>query len=343
MILTARHHARKWLIPHKSNRPRPHLLRPHGLALVVVAILGIQLSFNLAVTGHPKVLGYASSISAAQLVVLTNQQRTANGLPALSVDARLVNSSDMKAQDMFNNDYWAHNSPNGTTPWYWFGQAGYSYSYAGENLAKDFDTSSGVMDGWMNSPGHRANILSSNYINIGITVMNGTLLGEQTTLVVAHYGAPVAVAAAPTAPAAPAPTATAPRTITPVAVTKVAPPVAAATSPAVAVVTTPAAAPTPAPKLVVTAAQPTVTEAAPSPQNYSLVRPLARTQSWATILTIALLGLLLLVYLFTHMAVWRKGLHRQHRQRYWAVAGVQVSVVITLIIVVVATGWGSVA
>lgn len=337
MIMTARHHARKWLIPHKSNRHRPHLVRPHGLALVAVAILAIQLSFNLAVTGYPKVLGYASSISADQLVALTNQQRAANGLPALTVDSRLVYSSDLKAQDMLNKNYWAHNAPDGTTPWYWFGQAGYSYSYAGENLAKDFDTSSGVMDGWMNSPGHRANILSSHYTNIGITVMNGTLLGAPTTLVVAHYGAPVAVAAAPVAPA---PIAAPTRTATPAPVTRPAPtPVAAATTPA----PVPAPTPVPAPKQVIPTTGQTVTESAPSPQSYSLVRPLARTQTWATILTGALLGLLLVVYLLTHMAVWRKGLHRRHRPRYWAVAGLQLSVIVGLIIVVIATGWGSVA
>jgi len=341
MIMTARHHARKWLIPHKSNRHRPHLVRPHGLALVAVAILAIQLSFNMAVTGHPKVLGYASSISADQLVALTNQQRTANGLPALSVDARLVNSSNMKAQDMFTKDYWAHNSPDGTTPWYWFGQAGYSYSYAGENLAKDFDTSSGVMDGWMASSGHRANILSPNYTNIGITVMNGTLLGAPTTLVVAHYGAPVAAAVAPVAPA---PTAAPTRTVKPALVPQQAAPapVATVTATTPAPVPAPAPAPVPAPKQVIATTGQTVTESAPSPQNYSLVRPLARTQSWATILTIALLGLLLLVYLFTHMAVWRKGLHRRHRPRYWAVAGLQLSVIVGLIIVVVAAGWGRV-
>ena len=154
---------------------------------------------------------------------------------------------------------------------------GYSYSYAGENLAKDFDTSSGVVDGWMSSAGHRANVLNVNYTNIGITVMNGTLLGAQTTLVVAHYGAPVTVAAAPVAPA-PTPT----RTVTQAPVAKPAPaptPVVVATVPTP--VAAPAPAPAPAPKpIVVVAAVQSVTESAPSPQNYSLVRPLARTQSW---------------------------------------------------------------
>jgi hypothetical protein len=96
----------------------------------------------------------------------------------------------MKATDMFAKDYWAHVSPDGTTPWVWIRKAGYNYLYAGENLARGFDTSASVVNAWMNSPEHRANLLSSNYTDIGFAVQSGTLTGTETTLVVQEFGSP---------------------------------------------------------------------------------------------------------------------------------------------------------
>jgi hypothetical protein len=94
-----------------------------------------------------------------------------------------------KAQDMFAKNYWAHYAPDGsTTPWKFILAAGYVYKYAGENLAKDFDTSTSVMSAWMASAGHRANIVSKNYKDIGMVAVSGTLSGEETTLVVQMLG-----------------------------------------------------------------------------------------------------------------------------------------------------------
>jgi len=91
---------------------------------------------------------------------------------------------------MFDDNYWAHVSPSGREPWDFFDQQNYTYIYAGENLAKNFATSSGVIEGWMNSQGHRENLLNDNYTEIGIAAVNGQLEGEDTTLVVALYGRP---------------------------------------------------------------------------------------------------------------------------------------------------------
>lgn len=151
-----------------------------------------------------KVLAYASEMSRGGLLSGTNAARSANGLTPLSLHSQLNSSAQAKAQDMANKDYWAHVSPDGTEPWYFFDQAGYSYVRAGENLAYGFMTSQGVIDGWMNSASHRANVLGD-YYDVGFGIVNTPNYqgsGEQT-IVVAHYGTQ---AMAPAPPPAAAPT-----------------------------------------------------------------------------------------------------------------------------------------
>jgi len=88
---------------------------------------------------------------------------------------------------MITNNYWVHYAPDGTTPWLFIVSSGYQYKTAGENLAKGFDTSSGVVAGWMESPTHKANVLGD-YTDVGFAVTNGILMGSETTLIVAMYG-----------------------------------------------------------------------------------------------------------------------------------------------------------
>jgi uncharacterized protein YkwD len=102
---------------------------------------------------------------------------------------------------MFTNQYWAHTSPQGKEPWDFIRIAGYTYQAAGENLARDFMGTGEMMDAWMNSPTHRANIVSSRYQEIGIAVVNGNLDGTDTTLVVQMFGRPREAAQPAVAPA----------------------------------------------------------------------------------------------------------------------------------------------
>jgi hypothetical protein len=92
---------------------------------------------------------------------------------------------------MFTNNYWAHNSPQGKTPWTFFDAVDYKYSTAGENLAKDFYNTDSLVKAWMNSPTHKENIINTKYKEIGIAVVNGTLGDIKTTLVVQHFGTPL--------------------------------------------------------------------------------------------------------------------------------------------------------
>jgi hypothetical protein len=152
----------------------------------------------------PDVLGYATDIHVEQLLADTNAERIAAGLQPLTLNSSLSEAAARKAQDMFAKNYWAHNSPTGSTPWDFITGAGYHYVVAGENLAKNFSTSNAVVAAWKASPSHWANIIKPSYKEIGFAVVNGKLNGEETTLVVQMFGTSAsAIAAKPVPVAAP--------------------------------------------------------------------------------------------------------------------------------------------
>jgi uncharacterized protein YkwD len=182
-------HLQALFIPHPRNNHRPFLIRHYSLYAFLFLFVAVQFAANVS-NGAGKVLGYATSIDASQVISLTNNQRAAAGLSALKENSLLSKAAGLKANDMFEKDYWAHFAPDGTSPWYFFGLVGYQYVWAGENLAKDFSTSQGVVNAWMGSAGHKANILNSNFSEIGLAVVNGNLSGEDTTLVVQLFGKP---------------------------------------------------------------------------------------------------------------------------------------------------------
>jgi len=183
------------LVPHKGNHYRPHLVRLHGITAVLVFAVFMQLAYGLFTSGRLEVLGRVSDISSAELLADTNTERVKDSLPSLKINDELSKAAFLKAQDMFANNYWAHTSPTGVTPWKWLGDSGYNYDVAGENLAKNYPTSQATVDAWMNSETHRANILNGKYQDIGFAVVDGMIDGRNTTLVVAYYGAPATVAA----------------------------------------------------------------------------------------------------------------------------------------------------
>jgi len=99
---------------------------------------------------------------------LVNQERAKSGLPALTLSTTLSNGARMKSQDMHDEGYFDHNSPKYGTPFAMMSSLGISYTAAGENIAKGYATAEAVMTAWMNSSGHRANILSSDFTSIGV-------------------------------------------------------------------------------------------------------------------------------------------------------------------------------
>lgn len=112
-----------------------------------------------------------------QVVELVNKERAAAGLPALKMNTKLAGVAEKKAEDLRDKNYFDHQSPTYGSPFDMMKQFGITYSTAGENIAKGQETPSEVMNGWMNSPGHRANILNADYTEIGVgyvTDSNGT-------------------------------------------------------------------------------------------------------------------------------------------------------------------------
>jgi hypothetical protein len=175
-------------LPHPEGEHRALLIHRPALTFYILLLSAFYLFINVYKVSAPGVLGFASNIYADKIVELTNSERQQNGLSALRLDPRLSAAAQQKAEDMFNDDYWAHIAPDGTTPWAFITSSGYRYVYAGENLAKDFQSSDDVIRAWMNSPSHRKNILNDKYQDIGVAVVNGELNGYETTLVVQMFG-----------------------------------------------------------------------------------------------------------------------------------------------------------
>ncbi|NWL86675.1 SCP-like extracellular [Paenibacillus sp. 79R4] len=115
---------------------------------------------------------------AEQVVNLVNQERSKAGLKPLTVQDNLTKVAVAKAADMRQNNYFDHQSPTYGSPFDMMKQFGVSYSYAGENIAKGQRTPAEVMNAWMNSEGHRQNIMSPNFTKIGVAYDNGYWVQE---------------------------------------------------------------------------------------------------------------------------------------------------------------------
>ncbi len=121
----------------------------------------------------------------------TNVQRQKEGLPALTENQQLNRAAMAKAKDMFQAQYFEHISPIGKGPGDLAEEAGYMYVAVGENLALgNFKNDAELVQAWMDSPGHRANILSSRYMEIGVAVLKGEFEGRTTWLAVQEFGKP---------------------------------------------------------------------------------------------------------------------------------------------------------
>ena len=103
-----------------------------------------------------------------EVIRLVNEIRVQNGLKPLTYDWELSRVARFKSQDMKDNRYFAHNSPVYGTPFQMIRNFGISFRSAGENIAKGYATPQAVVNSWMNSSGHRANILNANYTKIGV-------------------------------------------------------------------------------------------------------------------------------------------------------------------------------
>lgn len=154
----------------------------------VIFIFVFKVLFFIVFVNFPNSIFFAN-ITKSTLVNMLNQSRHSVGVGMLSQNSLLDKAAEMKANDMIENKYFSHISPTGTTPWFWFLQAGYNYKYAGENLAIGFYDSKGVFQAWMDSSTHKENMLNSDYTEVGTAVLSG--YGENNAIVVVQlFGSP---------------------------------------------------------------------------------------------------------------------------------------------------------
>lgn len=186
------------MIPEAFSSERHHTRFHIGHSFIAIGVF-TSLLLSIFLSALPS--GRAFAFGTNDINLLSNQARTDNGIAALTVNQKLSNAAQAKADHMAANDYFEHTAPDGTTGWYFIGQQGYTYTMAGENLAATNESASAVVDGWMNSPGHRANLLNASFTDVGYGIAyQGDFQGYQNVYFV------VALYAVPTAASTPTPT-----------------------------------------------------------------------------------------------------------------------------------------
>jgi hypothetical protein len=181
-----------YFIPHEGNNYSPNSLEKGAmLGMLFLVLLSFTATniFSFLWTSSSWLVG---SVLPAVIVELTNEERSDSALGVLRRSSVLDRAAQLKANDMAKNSYFAHYSPDGVSPWHWFGEANYNFVHAGENLAVHFSDSEKLVDAWMESPTHRANIMNGNYSEIGIGTAEGTYEGFKTLFVVQLFGTPAA-------------------------------------------------------------------------------------------------------------------------------------------------------
>ncbi len=131
------------------------------------------------------------ALDEQELLNKINSERVTIGAQKLKINTKLQLSSKSKIDDMCQNKYWAHNSPNNLTPWDHIKAQGYDYEIAGENLAADFKTTEGVFLAWMKSEAHKSTMLNTRFSEIGLESTDCNISPSISSLVVVHFGRPI--------------------------------------------------------------------------------------------------------------------------------------------------------
>ena len=183
-------HLHYHFIPHHSNNYHPHIFSARMTSLFAALLLSVKV-FSLAFLSlSPADSALSSAITSPNIISLTNQSRSEFGISELKENSLLSLAAQKKADSMAAEGYFSHNSPDGRQPWDFIKEQNYRYLMAGENLAVNFTEAENVEEAWMNSPGHKANILNKNFKEIGIGIAQGQYLGKTTTFVVQMFGLP---------------------------------------------------------------------------------------------------------------------------------------------------------
>jgi len=140
-------------------------------------LLGIALA-SISIAASWDEAPIRSPITRQAVIAQINEHRAANQLPPLREDERLVRAAEARMRDMVEQEYWSHDAPDGRPPFTWLEPNGYPYRNAAENLARGFETAELLVDSWMESPGHRSNILGGEFSDVGIAILDGATTGR---------------------------------------------------------------------------------------------------------------------------------------------------------------------
>jgi uncharacterized protein YkwD len=121
-----------------------------------------------------------NEITPDNVLALMNAYRAQEGLAPLRLDPRITRAAEDRMRDMEQAEYWSHDSPSGVSPFVWLTARDYYFEAAGENLARGFDTARFLVESWMESHGHRENIMSTEYEDCGIAIIEGATTGRAT-------------------------------------------------------------------------------------------------------------------------------------------------------------------
>lgn len=180
---------------HKNERRSKRFLKVYApyIPLLVIVGSGLFLSTNHQLrSSSGEVKSYSTDMTDSGLLDATNKKRAESGLPKLNFNPALDKAAQSKAEDMANRNYWSHDTPDGKKPWDFITASEYAYGKAAENLAYGFNNSDLTVAGWMNSTGHRENILDKDLKDVGFGIVNVPDYQSkgQETVIVAFYAQP---------------------------------------------------------------------------------------------------------------------------------------------------------
>jgi len=151
-------------------------------------VVVLALAFPLSVSAETR-FRQRTALTPEAVVAATNRERAAYGLPPLQLNEKLTLAANDRVRDMFAKHYFEHVSPDGISPFSWVDRRGYRFREVAENLAVGYRTAYSVVDGWMHSAGHRKNILTRAFGDVGIAIADASPdAGYSGPLVVALYG-----------------------------------------------------------------------------------------------------------------------------------------------------------
>ncbi|MBX4191177.1 MAG: CAP domain-containing protein [Candidatus Doudnabacteria bacterium] len=175
---------RHYLIASETNDYKPWIITPSALAVFCLVIWSLRFLIPASITLAQE------GISASELMNRINQERSQRFLGTLNTNSKLITAATGKANDMIARSYFAHVDPDGKYVWPRIEATGYTpYLTLGENLAMDFTDASGVVNAWMNSPTHRANIVNEKFVDQGLASIAGLYEpNHDTVMVVSLFG-----------------------------------------------------------------------------------------------------------------------------------------------------------